>query len=509
MNGVHPPNHNRFALLADQPNPKQKKTSSKRIYPDFSDSPPLPISKTNHEHLPRYLIATSVSLEKSIKAKSLASYNTFQVARGLKHICPYFTEVIDMKSGDLLIKANNLKAANKFLSAKYIDNIPVSISIHRGLNCSYGKITCKEIKEFDEETILKEMNDDYPDYVWSVRKIMRKEGNQLVPTASAVITFNDIHPPTRIHIGWRSCVVHEYIPNPLRCKNCQKLGHTKNFCKHIAVCEDCAAPLPHEKCLNKFCVNCNNNTHSSNDSSCPSFLRYKSVNKIKIQHRCSAREAWEKFNQDPEVHLIKANPVKKPTYANIVAGQNNSNKTPPMVNTITPTKTTTTTTSSTTPTFTAEQVSVNDNFTSEQTPITQHEDPSLQQNPTPLNQTQQNLEYKTQQISSENNLEKPSTSQKQYTLQQTSFLKLTSQDNLPSITTQALPNCLNSELPNIEELMEADMEEGLASPLRHKPADDAEDSPCTHLFKKFPQMNTIITPKTYRKTLDPPNSPPS
>ncbi|KAI8124677.1 Protein winged eye, partial [Lucilia cuprina] len=76
---------------------------------------------------------------------------------------------------------------------------------------------------------------------------------------------------------------------------------------------------PHDPCTRKYCVNCNNETHTSFDSSCPSFLKHKSVNKIKADKRCTIREAWTIFNDNPTIHTLKPFNKRAPTYSEILA----------------------------------------------------------------------------------------------------------------------------------------------------------------------------------------------
>jgi len=51
-----------------------------------------------------------------------------------------------------------------------------------------------------------------------------------------IITFKTPAVPKYLNIGYIRVPVSVYIPNPLRCFNCQKFGHTKNACK----VNDCA-----------------------------------------------------------------------------------------------------------------------------------------------------------------------------------------------------------------------------------------------------------------------------
>lgn len=88
---------------------------------------PLPEIAANEGNLPRYLIASTISLKPDVEVAPLASYNVFQVEKGLDHICKNRLEVTEMRSGGLLIKVPDRKSEDLFLNAKYIDCIPIKI----------------------------------------------------------------------------------------------------------------------------------------------------------------------------------------------------------------------------------------------------------------------------------------------------------------------------------------------------------------------------------------------
>lgn len=111
MNGVHPPDYNRFRELASLPE-RYKTNKYKRPRPE--DFLPLPQSTDNQLNLPRYLVASTVSLEKDVDVLPLASHNVFQVERGLNFISRDRLEVKEMRSGDLLIKVQDKKRLKNF-----------------------------------------------------------------------------------------------------------------------------------------------------------------------------------------------------------------------------------------------------------------------------------------------------------------------------------------------------------------------------------------------------------
>ena len=183
MNGVEPHNHNRFEILRSLSD-KNTKKNQKRLRPN--DSNPLPENSTNELMRPRYLVASTISSVLNEEVKPLASYNPFQVEKGLNHISEESLEVTKMRSGDLLIKVPHNIVAEKFLRAKLIDFIAVKITLHKTLNTVQGRI---KTDSGEEEELLEKLK---PQNVVGVRKLMKKQGDQLNSTDAAILTF-DLH----------------------------------------------------------------------------------------------------------------------------------------------------------------------------------------------------------------------------------------------------------------------------------------------------------------------------
>ncbi|XP_037813189.1 putative uncharacterized protein DDB_G0291812 [Lucilia sericata] len=166
-----------------------------------------------------------------------------------------------MRSGDLMIKTADMKSAKKFLKAKYIDVVPVTINMLKGLNSTQGRIFSRKIIDISEEDLLKSLEGQK---VIEIRKPSRKEGEKYIPTGAAILTFDLIHRPETLKLGWERVRVNEQVPNPMRCANCQRLGHKK-------------------------------------------------------KEMCTIREAWAIFNDNPTIHTLKPFNKRAPTYSEILA----------------------------------------------------------------------------------------------------------------------------------------------------------------------------------------------
>lgn len=512
MNGVHPPDYNRFRELSSTAG-RNKPNRPKRPRPE--DFTALPETEHNQQNLPRFLVASTIPQNEGLQTIPLAAYNVFQVEKGLNYISRDRLEVKEMKSGDLLIKVPDSKTADKFLKAKYIDNIPVKIIQHRTLNTTQGRIFSRKIVDITQEELLECLKDQK---VVDVRMITKREGEKIVATGAAIITFDLIYRPEKLNIGWERVNVEEYIPNPMRCLTCQRLGHTRKWCKSVEQCKECGYAGEHEFCNRKYCVNCQAENHTSYDSECPTFWKHKSVNYLRISRRCTTREAWSIFNENPTLNTLK--PVqrnnKKTTYAQVANNQTATNNISITLDT---------------------DMESKKNVSNDQNKAAANSTSNLKQQIQNIPPTSDNSSpnFSKNKINSSNSIphtsthkeNKISTSTLPITLTpiQNSYLQITSlskestnQNAAVSIEDDFSFSDANSDTPNysfddcfksnIDENLTEDMviqeiTEGLGLNTPTKTTlntSNNADTPCTQLYNNFPELNVIITPKTLKKT---------
>ena len=91
-----------------------------------------------------------------------------------------------------------------------------------------------------------------------------------------------------------------YIPNPLRCYNCQVFGHHENKCGRHPVCCNCGEPEhcgPSGVCDKPAkCVNCSGD-YPANSKQCPQLEKEKKILKIKYENNLSFPDARKQYKQ--------------------------------------------------------------------------------------------------------------------------------------------------------------------------------------------------------------------
>ncbi|GBN19480.1 hypothetical protein AVEN_71942-1 [Araneus ventricosus] len=160
-----------------------------------------------------------------------------------------------LRPGDLLIEVSSRKQANQIMKLKALSKIPVSVSPHRSLNFSKGVISSGELFNDETDVILNKLSSQG---VTEVRRITIKKRGAILKTKHLILTFRSPKLPHFIKAGYIRYAIRPYIPNPLRCFQCQRLVHAKASCRGTLTCARCAE-LGHDStdCKRKEkCVDC-------------------------------------------------------------------------------------------------------------------------------------------------------------------------------------------------------------------------------------------------------------
>ena len=192
-----------------------------------------------------------------------------------------------MKSGSVFIEVETKQQCKNLLkTTKLLGYLPVKVSPHRTLNSSKFVIKCEELDKMDEEEIKKELQ---PQGIIAVKRIS-------IRYSLYVLTIKGQTIPKRINIGYLKKEKRSYIPNPQRCFQCQKFGHTKNSCKGKVVCAGCGEEGHNlDDCKNEpKCVNCQGD-HVAISRDCPKWKIEKDIVTLKYTEKISFADARKRL----------------------------------------------------------------------------------------------------------------------------------------------------------------------------------------------------------------------
>lgn len=275
-------------------------SSSEAELSDFEqDHHPLP------QVFPRFIIIESVE-----ENTSITSLSPFIIQKVIQSIAGEPKSIKKLtRSNQLLVEVTRKAHAENLLRTQTFHNLKVRVHPHSSLNSSRGVIRCPDLRGCSEQEILDEMKSQG---VTAVKRFRVKRDGQLKDTNTFVFTFNTPVLPPMIKIAFLRVNVEVYIPNPLRCFNCQQYGHHEDKCKNEPVCTKCGEPAKHHASLCKNptkCANCGEG-HDANSKECKIWQKEKEILRVKFTRNISFPEA-RKAVESPT-------PVPGSSYANII-----------------------------------------------------------------------------------------------------------------------------------------------------------------------------------------------
>ena len=254
-----------------EPDPKQ----NKRITESF---PTLPYS-TESKNTPSHYVVMETENKKRISPFSLHKILSQKIKPTL---------VKNLKNETILIGVNQTSQVEEILKWKTFNNIPIKTYLHPHLNSSKGVIKCSNLSGCPLEEIQMELLDQG---VTNIKRISIKKNGKYIETNTYILSFNAPSTPNQIKIGFERVNVEKYIPNPLRCFNCQKFGHHQTKCTKPPTCMNCGVDGEHTDCQEEpKCKNCNGN-HAANSRNCEIWKKEKEISKIKYTKNITFPEA--------------------------------------------------------------------------------------------------------------------------------------------------------------------------------------------------------------------------
>lgn len=249
---------------------------------------------------------------------SFRKVNIFWPSKYLGMICGNGTLHMESPAnGTLIVKTETRAQTKALLKCTRFCEKDVTISLHQARNTTKGTIFAPEMRYMSEDEILEGLR---PEGVSHVRRLTTFRDGQRRDTSLLAITFNTTKLPDTLLAGHIRYEVRVFIPNPLRCFQCQRFGHSSKFCKQDARCHKCGA-APHEgsPCSAPMkCLNCNATDHATNSTQCPTWKEEKSICEIKAKTGISYPEARRRVKAE------QATPVPGKSYAKAASVQTTS-----------------------------------------------------------------------------------------------------------------------------------------------------------------------------------------
>jgi hypothetical protein len=216
-------------------------------------------------------------------------HSIFAIQKLLKSTVGDVASAKKLANGSILVEVLSKHQEKNALNMKMWIDTPVTVTPHRSLNFSRGVIRNRDFRDCGDAEVLDALRGQG---VTDVKHISTKRNGVITPTNTFILTFKTATLPKFVKAAYMNIPVELYIPNPLRCFNCQKFGHGKFNCKQKAVCAKCGQE-GHEdtSCLNPVhCANCSGN-HAAFSKECPTWSKQRDITQIKFERNISFHEA--------------------------------------------------------------------------------------------------------------------------------------------------------------------------------------------------------------------------
>ena len=245
-----------------------------------------------NENFPKFLVIQSK------EKKQITSLSPFIIEKQIESLIGKPKNVKKKKNGTLLVETNRKSQSENLLKITTFFYLNVTVTEHKTLNSCKGIIRDRMLKHETEENITEYLKQQG---VTACKHFTIKKDGNLIETNTLLLTLK---------IFYRIIPVEVYIPNPLRCFNCQRFGHHENGCPELpgSVCEKCRmGDFDHHTnaCKNEAkCVNCHKN-HLSKSNQCEIWKKEKEIMKIKVTQKITYLEAKKIQENQSEITFAK------------------------------------------------------------------------------------------------------------------------------------------------------------------------------------------------------------
>ena len=226
----------------------------------------------------------------------------------------------------IMITINSEEQKNKLYKIKEITGFPVTIEPHRTLNTIKGTTYSETMSQCSIEDLTDHLTNQN---VVKIERMKRKmPDGSLIETHRYIIHFSGSRLPRVLKLAeWHHEIIEPYIPKPMRCMKCLRLGHTKKWCRREKEsCMNCCQEgHTLTECENEpSCINCKGN-HRPTDINCPDYKFHTEVLSTQAREHITKREATEKVKERYIEQGISFSMVVKNQPRD---NNNNSNETP-------------------------------------------------------------------------------------------------------------------------------------------------------------------------------------
>lgn len=196
---------------------------------------------------------------------------------------------VNTRKNLLAVDVQHAGALTTLRSVTDLDGIQVRSYIPLGSDVVTGVI-------YDVDVAI--LNNDLPILVKPANDEVIVDVTRIGSSRCVKIAFRGKHLPSHVKVGHFRHAVRPFIPKPLQCRKCMKLGHVSSVCENQAACPRCAEPHAADECSATVmkCSNCRG-SHEASSKNCPRIKKEMAILKEMVRDHSSHREAAAKIRR--------------------------------------------------------------------------------------------------------------------------------------------------------------------------------------------------------------------
>uniref|UniRef100_A0A6P7FN45 Uncharacterized protein LOC114329509 n=1 Tax=Diabrotica virgifera virgifera TaxID=50390 RepID=A0A6P7FN45_DIAVI len=207
------------------------------------------------------------------------------------------------------IECNTYKSANILVECKKLIERNYDLYIPNFFTQKSGVIkgVDKNISENELKGIIVPRYGNFK--VINVKRIKRKENDQLVETGTIVVSFRGQMIPKQVIIERMIYQVEPYVPRVIQCLNCIRYGHVTSQCRGKKRCSKCGQEHDSDVCdlTDPTCILCFGNHSALDRNKCAEFEKQKGIKYIMANENLPFEEAKLKYSSSYRTVLNSTN----------------------------------------------------------------------------------------------------------------------------------------------------------------------------------------------------------